>query len=229
MAVLFDDAANQYLLSAAAPVVAAPLTMAAWVNSDDNTLQQCVMSLAQSTVDNHYFSAWLAGNIAGNPVEGVSRQGVPIQTYDTTTGYTAGTWHHVCDLQIANNSRAIYVDGGDTGVNVVISIPAGINRLGIGILARMTLANPLSGLIAHACVWNVALSDEEIAFLATGAIPTCVQRESIVAYYPLFRMDAITDEIGTYDLTAFNAPTTAADTPGIYSPAGVLQAIGIGI
>jgi hypothetical protein len=44
----------------------------------------------------------------------------------------------------------------------------------------------MSGQIAHAAVWNVALNAAQIAALARGVHPLAMERTALVAYWPLF-------------------------------------------
>ena len=66
----------------------------------------------------------------------------------------------------------------------------------------------MNGDLAHIAIWNVALTDAEIASLYNGGIgldPRYVRSANLVAYWPLIRNDL--DYIGGYNLTAYNSPT----------------------
>jgi hypothetical protein len=75
----------------------------------------------------------------------------------------------------------------------------------------------MSGSIAEAAIWNVALTDAKVAILAAGFSPLFVDPQSLVAYWPLVR-DTDDDVVGGYDMTAYNTPTVASHPPKIFYP-----------
>ena len=66
----------------------------------------------------------------------------------------------------------------------------------------------MDGQIAEAAIWNVALTDGEIASLAKGFKPTRIRPQSLVFYAPLIRN--LQDTRKGMALTNNNAATVAA-------------------
>jgi len=210
----FDDASSQYLERASAPVDAAPLTIAAWCYVDDSSAIHGIISLNSGVLTESFFI--------------VSRTDRKLRAYtytaaggysaETTTTFTDNTWFHACGVFAASDSRAAYINGGGKGTNATNVVPAGINTTTVGDAGSGTIY--FSGAIAEAAIWNVALTDDEVAMLAKGFSPLFIRPQNLVAYWPLVRADQ--DVVGGYDLTPVNSPTIAAHPPQILRPAPVL-------
>jgi len=218
LARLFDDASSQYLYYNGAVVSAVPFTMACWVYSDDLTIKQQPICLNIQDAG-PYAGFWLQldGSYAGDPVVARAFHGTSGDAR-TTTGYSANTWHHACAVFSATNARAAYIDGGSKGVNSATVTPI-VNNTTIGAEygwsgTENVVFTPTSGKIAEVGIWNVALTDAEVAILAKGVSPRSVRPESLVFYAPLWR-DEDEDFIGGLSLTAVNAPTIA-DHPRVF-------------
>jgi len=82
----------------------------------------------------------------------------------------------------------------------------------------------VDGSIAEAAMWNVALSDGEVAELATGIRPMRVRPQNIVSYWPCVR-DQDYDIVGGYDMTPINSPTISAHPPIAYGAPPSLWAV----
>jgi hypothetical protein len=73
----------------------------------------------------------------------------------------------------------------------------------------------MSGAIALPSIWNIDLSDEEVAMLASGMyIPTDIRPGNLVGYWPLHpRMGDVDLGPYGYHLTAYNSPTWTDGPP----------------
>lgn len=217
MARLFDDAALQYLTNANAAVVAAPLTMSAWFYTDEPGGAQALVAVGASANFRNYFQLGLHGFLGGDPVAFTARDVGIEGTARTTAGYALNTWHHGCGIEIATNSRVVYIDGGNPGVNAANVVLVGADQTRIGRRVNGS-AEYASGRIAEAGVWNVALTVAEVAILAAGYSPLFVRPQSLVAYWPLIgRLSPEHDPAGGFDMTLVNGPTQA-DHPRIIYP-----------
>jgi hypothetical protein len=84
-----------------------------------------------------------------------------------------GTWHHVAFVQLADGSRALYVDG----VKDTVEIPAkaggtwNVNTTSIGGILRANPTHWLTGLMDDVALWNRALSEAEIASVVKDGTP----------------------------------------------------------
>ena len=217
MARLFDDASNEYLNITSPAVTAVPFTMAAWFYSDDIDNPGVIMSVADIGSANNYF--WLAaqGSGVGNPVR-VTARGTTARHADTSTAWLEDTWHHACGVFAAADDRRAFLDGGGKGTETTSEIPSGLDNTEIGRVGDSSPTLEFSGRIAEAAIWNIALSDAEVALLAKGFSPLFFHPESIVAYWPLIRDDD-QDRVGDFNMTAFNTPSVAEHPPNIIYPA----------
>lgn len=218
MALLLDDALSQAVRVGTAPATAAPLTMACWFRSDDATITQALMSLGDTSANN-WFELEAAGSIGGDPVRQMTRNAGTTVNNDTSTGYSANTWHHACGVWVTSSSRLVYIDGGSIGTSSTAVTPASIDALGIG---RREIGAPgvyTSGMIAEAAIWDVDLSGSEVAALAKGILPTLIRPQSMVFYNPLIRT-LTADLVGGLTLTEVNAPTVG-NHPRVYRPRSV--------
>lgn len=222
MARQFDDASQQYLISAVqAVLISPPISMACWFKSDDITVYQTLVGIIDYSSDEYYLLA-AAGTIANDPVRATTYNGVVSASAVSSTGYSAGTWHHACGVFAATNSRAAYIDGGSKGTNATSVTGVGpVDRFEIGgrvMGGGASKALFMSGAIAEAAIWNGALSDAEAAILAAGFSPLFVKPENLVAYWSLIR-DEDQDRVGGWNLTDNGGPTISTHVPKVLYPA----------
>jgi len=236
MARLFDGI-NEYLNNAVgAPVTAAPYTLSAWFWSDENANSSgAIICLQKSTSSIDYIALDAIYRVAGNEtLLFVSRSAAGAPEAVATTFWTSSTWHHACGVCRAANDRSVFLDGGGEGVNAVASVPVGLNSVDIARYGDYSPGKHLKGAVAEAGIWNVDLTDDEVAALAAGYSPLAVRPESLVAYWPLGGLydanDGDHDSVGGYNMTAVNAPTTMDSPPIIYpiSPIAVPWLIAVG-
>jgi hypothetical protein len=205
MSRLFDDALSQCLLNSSTPIIQAPFTVACFYNSNDLTNTQYLMSICDSAGDQNYWRLQLTSAGSGNKIAMFAKNNGTESYAMTTTGSTVNTWHHACGVEAASNDRRAYIDGGSKDTDNGNVTPAGIDRIGIGVLARYGLIGFMSGMIAEAAIWNVALNDYEVQLLANGECPLRIRPNNLVAYCPLIDNDR--DHKGKYDmLEARNGP-----------------------
>jgi hypothetical protein len=190
MARLFDDAGSQFLQVSAA-LATPPFTITCWARSDDNASLQAAVSIANSGLGNQHHSLWMDGSVGGDPVKAVTGNAGTSGVASTSTGYTANTWHHIAGVWAASNSRAAYIDGGSKGTNTTSVTPTTPNTTSIG---RRTTSAPdlyFSGALAKVSIWNEALTDEEIAYLAQEkAQPFDVRPWALVAFPPIWGLQS---------------------------------------
>lgn len=189
-----------------------PFTMACWFRAADVTGYHSLMAVATQAASNHLHELGAIGSFAGDPVIAHSRS-TGSDWSETTSGYSANTWHHAAGVWVASNDRSSYLDGGSKGTAAGTVTPTGmdVTQLGRrGNESRDTLAR-----IAEAAIWNVALTDQEIAVLAAGVCPLLVRPLSIVAYWPLFGHADPEIDYGPngHSLTLVNSPTRADHAP----------------
>ncbi len=73
----------------------------------------------------------------------------------------------------------------------------------------------IAGNIAHAAIWNVALTDAEVLELANGIIPTRIRPQSLISYWACNARDSgELDLISRNDMTNFSS-TSNGNEPRI--------------
>ncbi|KKK65638.1 hypothetical protein LCGC14_2972140, partial [marine sediment metagenome] len=212
---------NVHIEMGSTPIIAAPFTMAARFKIDDLTHTGVILSIGNKAVANELWGIDVSGTESGDPVRSFAFSPGGFQAAKSTAGPSANTWHHACGVEAANNDRRAFLDGGNKGLNVATRAPSGADEVQIGQNARSTNDGDLLGDVAEAAIWNVALTDAEVAILAKGYSPLSVRPESLVFYMPLVR--DIYDVIGAIAFTDFS--TTITDHPPIIYPSrGILGA-----
>jgi hypothetical protein len=148
-----------------AAVTAYPATMAIWFNQINVTDLCCLMGIVESSSnDANYHTMYARGDVAGDPVEGHSEaQAASTLVAATTSGFTANVWHRAAYVLTSATSRTIYLNAGSSGANTTSGTPSGLNRTTIGAqLDSVPAGHYFNGNLAHACVWNRALSVAEL-------------------------------------------------------------------
>lgn len=217
MARLFDDASTEYLTHSAAVVSTYPITMAAWFYPDA-FVNQTLVSISDTAAYLDYFELRLRDPADSDIIALIRRDSQSFAK--TTASYTLNTWHHAVGVFAAANDLRIFLNGGNKGTEVGGSeTPAGMDTTSIGVLKMNTLNFYMSGRIAEVGIWNVALTDAEVAILADGFSPLFVHPQNLVAYWPLVR--GLNDRVGGYNMTA-TGTTVSAHSRLIYPAAPMI-------
>lgn len=184
MARLFDDASTHNITSSSAPVSAAPMTMACWVKPDVD-LQVTPFSINNNAVQTSYFVLQLDMNIAGDPVAFYVGDGSAFSNASTTTGISINVWSHICGVARSATDRSVYLNGGSRGDNATSRVPSSLNAVGIGFNNRPATQRYFSGDLAEFAVWDIDLSDPEIAALGKGISALLIRPQNLVFYAPI--------------------------------------------
>jgi hypothetical protein len=164
-----------------------------------------------------------AGAVTGDPIRVSSvTASSTINSADTATGYTAGQWCHAAGVFASSTSRIAYINGGNSGSNATPTASSSWDTLLLGgRYVTSAIGFWFDGNIAEAAVWNVALTADEIAQLASGHCPLFVRPQALVHYVPGFGRAGASggeeDWVGGLTLTQVNSPTVA-DHPRIIYP-----------
>jgi len=222
MARAFWGGNSEYLMVAATPIVAAPFSVALWAYTTDASKDQSVFWLGDKDASADFWSLILSGTAAGDPVVWQVVDSTAASA-TTTAGYNAdGGWHHMCGVEISSVSRAAYFDGGSKGTDTTDRTPDNSDSCAIAMKRDTTPGSPHYGGIAEVGLWDVALTDAEVAILALGYSPRFVRPANLVACWPLIRDDR--DIVDGYNMTPYNAPSIAAH-PRIIYPSPVFYSI----
>ena len=179
---------SNFLRYASGVVTAVPVTMACWAKTSITGSVQGIMGLHASG-STHARNNFRLRVESANQVSFSSANGANSDGAGASTTITANTWFHVCGVSSSSTSRAVYFNGGSKGTNATNLTPSGINRTSIGVGDGSTptfeFAPGGTGDIAEAAIWNIALSDADVAALAAGASPLLIHPEALVGYWPL--------------------------------------------
>ena len=229
MARYFDVASSEYLsvTGLSAPWIGHPLSMACWFNPDNITAQHILMSVGYNA-DNDYWALTATGNVAGDPVRAYTTLAGNAVSASTTTGFSASAWQHACGVWSGITSRAAYLNGGSKGTETSSRDPGSqTDQINIGHTVSASSTSYLTGSIAEAAIWNIALSDAEVALLAKPVSPFMVHPESIVFYLPMIR-DEDRDLVNGSVMTVNGTPLITVHPRIFYLPRAVIPSLAAG-
>lgn len=175
-------ASTNWISRSGAVVSSAPLTVSLWFYpTADQTMNLFTIgdSGANTYWDMEYRGAqnalyWRSRLTPASPVDAVS-----------TAEPTVNAWNHGLGIEISTTSRAIYLNGGNSGSGTDSMDPSA-GTLNTTTFGRLPFFNGehMQGMMAEAGVWGVELNAAEIAALAAGLCPLFVRRQSLVSYVP---------------------------------------------
>lgn len=209
MASLFNGT-NDALRATTAPVTAAPLTIACCFKQTTSAAQLLVSVGVNGGADR--FQIFTAGPqsisvaatvIGGAAIAQATIAGVP----------TAGQWHHAAGVFSSTTSRTAYWNGVAGSPFAGSVTPSGVNSVVIGARYNTTLGAYFGGAIAEVCIWNEALTAEEVAAHATGVSADQIRPGSLVYYADLIR--DVRDLRGGLAISELGTGTTVVEHPRI--------------
>ncbi len=209
-----------YLEVDSSPVTSQPLTLAGWARAPDVTTHHIpLIAVVDKDAADHIVRVDFRGDRAGDPVSVfINGDGGPaIDDLNTTTGYSANTWHHLCVVSGSGTSHAVYLDGGGKATSSGTANLANLDRVSIGRIGDSTPFDSYDGEAADCAIWNVALTDAEVLELAARRSPLSVRSDKLVFYSRMIR-DEDVDIVGQLSLTPTGSPTIA-EHPRIIRPA----------
>lgn len=206
MAALFDDAGDDSIQVASAILTGVPISMACWFNTNDISVTQSLMTITDASASDNF---QLFIQATQEDVRARTRRDSNVQAASSAQ-YTADTWRHACAVFAAVDDRRAFLDGGNKGTESTSQVPINLDVTTLGALRIAdVVTQEVSGLMAEAAIWNVALSDDEVAVLGQGYSPLFVHPQNLVFYAPLIR--TIQDVVGAVTLTN-DGSTVAAHT-----------------
>jgi len=156
----FEAGSSQYGTVDSAAFTSYPASMTAWVQLESTHIGAIVLVL-----DKDVTNAWTELIVNGT-FEARSRSNA--EGIDSATGTTTpelGRWYHVAAVYASTTSRKIYVNGILEATNTATNTPTGYDRTSIGMTRDSTPSTPFDGLIDDVRIFNVALTDTEVAGL----------------------------------------------------------------
>lgn len=208
------DFSSGYILKDQTAIANYPFTMACWVYPDALNEEQAPMAMIDKDSVNSYFCDL---HIYPNDTCGLRVFNGSIYEETTLAGtISANTWTHLCGVFSSATSRSAFKNGGGKTTTTANSALGNLDRVLIGamLFQGQSILQPYDGKIAEVGVWDVALSDAEVAMLALGVSPLFVRPENLKFYLPLVR-----DALDFKESTALTtANITVFEHPRIYQP-----------
>lgn len=212
----YEFVTNKYLQ--ATQTNAQPLTLACWAYLDNITASHCLVAAcnatSSSTANNDWMGLFAQGQLSGDPIIAYVRPSDT--TANTSTGFSTTTWTHAAATfsGTAPMNLASFINGSAKGTASVNYNPSPTHITIGGLRSSFGTTQPLSGRVAEVGVWNVVLTDAEIASLADGMTCDKVRPQSLVFYAPLVR--DLQDVKGGLTVTNNNT-ATVANHPRVYA------------
>ena len=180
-----DDSVN----TDSAVLTGYPLTLSGWIKTSNLTANPTMISIVDKDANDEMFGIGIAGDASGDPARIFCYSTASgFEATDSSTGITAGVWHHVAGVFTNSTSRTIYIDGGSATTDTVSCTPAGLDRTTIGALRRSSDTGYIDGSITDVTIWDTALSAAEISLLASSKIkrlPLQIKFSNLSMYQPL--------------------------------------------
>ncbi len=216
----FTRADNDDLKASSTPVTAAPFTISSWSKTDTDTTTDdyCIVQLQDDGASNSYFRMNADGSGSSGVFSfGAAHPGGSLQMARSSVIPTVGTWYNVVGVERTINDREVFVDGGNSGTNTSSRTPTNIDSVAIGRELDTSAADSWDGDIAEVAIWNVALTNAEIAILAAGYSPLFVRPQNLVMYIPLIR-DNDNDIVGGVSFAVASGSPAIGIHPSVIRP-----------
>ena len=169
-------------------VATVPFSMGCWFRPDNVLQVGTLMFLGSKGVPNMYhrlYHRFFITDFIAAQTQNIAAAGQA----QSTTGATRLAWNHALGVWASENSRVVYLNGGNSATNSTATGGIAPNRTQIGRTGDSTPSNYFDGLIAHAAVWSVALGSQDAIMLHAGISPIHIKLDNLVAYWPLFRAE----------------------------------------
>ncbi len=218
----FDGTSGNYLNVETPVVTAPPFSMFAWYYSTSASGNQTLISIGGQNgafTEARGFKLCLGFASGGeNGVFAETRQNFTAPAAKTSVAPSANVWQNACGVWAGIADRRAFLNGGSKGTNTTsLTVTAGdLKRTAVGLTRELGNYFGMVGQIAHPAIWNVALTDAEVAMLAAGISPLRVRPEALVMYLPYLGRDGPEiDIIKARTLTVTGATSSNNDPPVI--------------
>lgn len=211
MARTFNGTSDTIIRTGITPL-AYPFSFAGWFKTSSAT-SQAVIGYAATAADSGqvYQLMWVDGTFHVHAEEfdlSINPGAV------TTVAGTGGAWNHGVAVFNSASDRRAYINGGNKITNATTVAAIAEDNIGIGIVARTAQAFPFNGSIAEVGIWNVALTDNDVAALFSGVSPLMVRSAALVNYWPLIGQQSPENDV----MVAAQHVTLTGTTAGTHVP-----------
>ncbi len=158
----FTTASSQYLLSTTTPITTTPLSISCWFYPTQVAATKDLVSLANGSSTTDFFQLQHGAATGARARSGDS---VGSSSATTATAVVVNTWQMGTAVFASSTSRIAYLNAGSKTSQSTSRSPTGISRVGVGSQVTSSPLNFYGGYIGNVCIWNRALSDDEITAL----------------------------------------------------------------
>jgi hypothetical protein len=148
------------------PISGHPFTLAGWFRVP-NVSKLLTLLRVENSQTGSYHAIYFRGNI-DDRAGAISKVGVAAAA-KSTTPMIPGQWHHVAGVFEADDLRRVYLDGGSIGTSSSSRIFDGADQTVLGNISSSDAVD-----VAEIAVIDGALSEEQIAILASGFSILCL-------------------------------------------------------
>lgn len=194
MSIYFNGVAGDNLTAASASITAGPHTFAAWGKLTVLGSARQVLTVGQSGSANDRYSLGL--NASNQPRMQVRDATTVTEAPASAAVPDTTSWHlYVGSTITGDTDRSGYLDGGNRGNNHSTKTPS-ITPNFTRVSGDPAGGNVFIGFLAHVAMWNIQLSDADVAALACYT-PNLIQPANLVDYWSFLTYGTTITSTGT--------------------------------
>ena len=219
----FDGTSGNYLNVETPVVTAPPFSMFAWYYSTSSSQNQTLICLGgrnAAFTEPRGFKLAILSESGYQGIYAESRQNNTVPRAVSSTVPTGSVWQNGCGVWAGIADRRAFLNGGSKGTNTTsLTVTAGdVLRTAVGLTRELGNFAGMIGQIAHPAIWDVALTDDEVAMLGAGLSPLRVRPESLVMYLPYLGRDGPEIDIARGRTLAVTGATASSNEPPLIWP-----------
>lgn len=213
--------ASNLLRYGGAVVSAVPLSMCCWgYTSVSPGVAQAALGVFNSASANqrNLFRLGLTSTLA---VGAYVADGAAQSNVTSSATASLNTWFHMAGTWSGANLVVTYLNGGSRASGTLSRTPSGLDRTSMGRQDNagtdISWASGGTGYLAWPAIWNIALSDTDIAALAKGADPRLIHPEALIAFWPLLGVNSPENNLlSNAAVLSIVGSLSAANSPPIF-------------
>ena len=191
-----------------------PFTISIWIKLAIIDQFQWVAAFA-GTAANRYHSISIDSD---NTATMNSRGANGAMVIKTVATVSTGVWFHQCGVWADDNDRRLYLNGANKVTDNRMPGAGTMSHFDLGIAQSggtgSHSASTLDGDFAELAIYDVALTDDEVAAIANRTNPNRIRRPNLVHYYPLYgNASPEADYARGSQMTIFGTPAGANHAP----------------
>jgi hypothetical protein len=181
------DGVSSYLSIASAAVSTTPLTLGIWCFGTPPASSPPYVFQIKNSASAININCWQLLVNANQTMSALTASGTASASAASAEALTSGRWNYLAATFASAADRTAWMNGRPGTTNTTSRTPASVNSTTIGKSLNASDLNPryFNGALAHAAIWNAALTATEMKLLASGVLPSMVKRENLVSYWPL--------------------------------------------